>query len=183
MTFRGFIAVEIQSTPRLEEFSRAVKGTDAPLKMVDLRKIHVTLKFLGDTDEGLIKEIETAMKEAVSGIGPFTVKLKGSGAFPNLKRISVIWAGMEGAEPMVDIAGRLNSRLEHLFKPERKRFSPHVTVARVKGGRNKERLVQVLEDFKDAEFGEQQVGGIVLKKSVLTPQGPIYSDIVRVQLE
>ena len=62
--FRGFIAVEVESSQKLEEFSKAVKATDAPLKMVNLDIIHVTLKFLGDTDEALIPEIEKVMKDS-----------------------------------------------------------------------------------------------------------------------
>ncbi len=181
--FRGFIAVEVASSRKLDDFSRALKGTDAPLKIVNLDIIHVTLKFLGDTDEKLIPEIENVIQDAASGISPFTVKIKGTGAFPNLNRLSVIWAGMEGAEPLGRIAEKINKGLEPLgFKPERKRFSPHVTIARVKGGRNKDKLVEAIRNYQDEEFGEVEVNRIILKKSVLTPKGPIYSDVVEVKL-
>jgi 2'-5' RNA ligase len=181
--FRAFIAVEIESSPELEEFSRAVKGTEAPLKMVNLDIIHVTMKFLGDTDEALIPQIEEVMKKAVEGIEPFTVKITGTGAFPNLNRLSVIWAGMENAETLGRIAEILNKGLEPLgFRQERKKFSPHVTIARVKGGRNKDRLVEVIHDFENKEFGTFEVNRIILKKSVLTTQGPIYTDMSEVNL-
>jgi 2'-5' RNA ligase len=182
--FRGFIAVEVESSPRLEDFSRAIKATDAPLKMVKLDIIHVTLKFLGDTDEALIPEIEKVMKDATEGIQPFNVKIKGTGAFPNLNRISVVWAGMVNAESLGQIARKLNQGLEPLgFKPEKKRFSPHVTIARVKGGRNKDKVAEAIRSYENEEFSEVEVNRIVLKKSVLTPQGPIYSDVMEVSLE
>jgi len=181
--FRAFIAVEVSSSSELEEFSRAVKGTDAPLKMVNLDIIHVTMKFLGDTDEDLIPQIEEVMKNAVEGIEPFTVTIKGTGAFPNLNRLSVIWAGMENAEALGVIASRIDKDLEPLgFKPERKKFSPHVTIARVKGGRNKDRLVEVIQNYQDKEFAKVEINRVILKKSVLTTQGPIYSDLVEVNL-
>jgi len=181
--FRGFIAVEVESSQRLEDFSRSVKATDAPLKMVNLDIIHVTLKFLGDTEEALIPEIEKVMKDATSGVEPFTVSIKGTGAFPNLNRISVVWAGMGNAEALGQIASKLNKGLEPLgFKPEKKRFSPHVTVARVKGGRNKDKVAEIIRSYEDEEFNEVEVNRIILKKSVLTPQGPIYSDVVEVKL-
>jgi 2'-5' RNA ligase len=181
--FRGFIAVEVASSERLEDFSRAVKATDAPLKMVNLDIIHVTLKFLGDTDEALIPEIENVMKDSVAGIEPFTVKIKGTGAFPNMNRISVVWAGMENAEALGRIAEKLSKNLEPLdFKPEKKRFSPHVTIARVKGGRNKDKLVEAIRSYEDVSFSETTVERVILKKSVLTPSGPIYSDVVSVNL-
>jgi 2'-5' RNA ligase len=183
LTFRAFIAVEAKSSPRLEEFSKAVKGSGAMLKMVDLGHIHITLKFLGDTDEALIPEIESIMKSAATGIPPFTMTVKGSGAFPNLKRISVVWAGLEGAEPLGTVAARLEHGLEPLgFPPEKRKFSPHVTVARVKGGRNIRELAEIVKDWEMGEFGQVPVDRIILKKSVLTPQGPVYSDVAVVGL-
>lgn len=183
MVFRAFIAVEIGEFGKLAEFSDAVKKTDAPLKMVDLRHIHVTLKFLGDTDEKLIPEIEKIIKEASAGIKPFSVKLKGAGAFPNLDRITVVWAGMEGADQLGIVSGKLDECLARFgFEPENRKFSPHITIARVKGGRNKEKLKQAILDYKDVEFGEQPVDKIKLKKSVLTPQGPVYSDVAVIKL-
>jgi 2'-5' RNA ligase len=90
---------------------------------------------------------------------------------------------MEGAEPLGKMAVKINQGLEPLgFKPERKKFSPHVTIARVKGGRNKDKLVEVIRNNQDEEFGEVEVNRLILKKSVLTPKGPIYSDVVEVNL-
>ena len=183
MSFRAFVAVEIDELPELRKFSAEVKRTGAPLKMVNLDNLHVTLKFLGDTDEEIVNEIQSVMQDAVSGIRPFNIAVRGSGAFPNLNRISVVWAGMEGAEPLAKIAGKIDAGLENLgFKREKRKFSPHVTIARVKGGRNKELLAQVIENNKTTHFGEIQVNEIILKKSVLTPSGPIYSDIVKIEL-
>ena len=183
MSFRAFIAVEVPVSEELDNFSKAVKDTDAPLKMVNLANIHITLKFLGDIDEALVPEIEDTMKTAVSGIQPFTMKLKGSGAFPNLNRISVIWAGMENADALGEISRKIDGGLKPLgFQPERRKFSPHVTVARVKGNKNKDKLVEVINQFQGTDFGEVPVNKIILKKSVLTPQGPIYSDIVVIPL-
>ncbi len=183
MTFRAFIAVEVPVSNELEQFSSAVKDTKAPLKMVNLAKVHITLKFLGDIDESLVPDIEKVIKYAVSGIQPFTMNLKGTGAFPNLNRISVIWAGMENAEALGEIARKIDSGLKPLgLKPEKRKFSPHVTVARVKSSKNKDRLVDTINEFQNTEFGEVPVNKIILKKSVLTPQGPIYSDIVVIHI-
>lgn len=184
MTFRAFIAVEIPVSSTLEHFSESVKGTGAGLKMVNLANLHITLKFLGNTHETLVPEIEMVMKDAVAGIQPFTMKLKGTGAFPNLKRISVIWAGLENAAALGEIAEKIDVGLKLLgFQPERRKFSPHITIARVKNSKNKDRLVRVIQQFSDTEFEEVPVNRIILKKSLLTPQGPIYSDIVETKLE
>jgi 2'-5' RNA ligase len=95
----------------------------------------------------------------------------------------VVWAGMEGADQLGIISGKLNECLADLgFEPETRKFSPHITIARVKGGRNKEKVKQAILDYQNVEFGEQPVTSIKLKKSVLTPQGPVYSDVVEVRL-
>ncbi len=182
--FRAFIAVEVPPSAELQKFSEAVKGLGASVKMVDLANVHITLKFLGDIPEDKVPSIESAMKAAASGIGPFTMQMKGSGAFPNLGRISVVWAGMEGAQPLVEIAKRLESSLQPLgFEPEKRKFSPHVTVARVRDGRNVRELAEVIKDWELGVFGEVRVDKLILKKSVLTPKGPVYSDVATVTLE
>lgn len=183
MKFRAFVAVEMDEFLKLKSFSSALRETSAPLKMVDLSNIHVTLKFLGDIEEDVITEIEKVMINSVSGIDKFTIELKGTGAFPNLNRISVIWVGMVGAEPLIDIANNIDSGLEKLgFGREKRPFRPHVTVARVKGGRHKDRLISTIQEHEDIVFGEMDVDKIILKKSVLTPKGPIYSDMATVTL-
>jgi 2'-5' RNA ligase len=151
--------------------------------MVDLGNIHITLKFLGDTDEAVVPEIENIMKSAVAGIPPFMMQLKGAGAFLNLGRISVVWAGIEGAGNLGVIARKIDDGLKPLgFQPEKRAFSPHVTVARVKDGRNIRDLADVIRVWEAGEFGQVSVDRIILKKSVLTPQGPVYSDVAEVRL-
>ncbi len=182
MAFRGFIAVDIEGS-MLSSLADAVKGCDAKLKVVGLENIHLTLKFLGDTDEGLVQDISSIMMECVQGIEPFTIRIQDVGAFPNMNYIKVVWAGVKGGEPLISISQRLNDALSHFgFKKDKKRFSPHVTVARVKFIKDKKDFVQTLEGFKDRSFGEQAVDRIYLKKSLLTPQGPIYSVVSEVPL-
>ena len=149
MASRAFIAVEVPFSAELEKFSLAVKSSDASVKMVNLVNVHITLKFLGDILEDRVPEIEDAMRDAVTGTKPFTMCMKGSGAFPNLGRISVVWAGMEGAEPLLEIARKLDSNLAKLgFEPEKRKFSPHVTVARVRDNRNIRELAEIIRDWE-----------------------------------
>ena len=181
--FRAFIAIEIEPSPELRGFSSAIHNTEGQLKMVDLDNLHITLKFLGDTREDIIPEIKNIIANSVEGREPFVVKLAGAGAFPNLGKISVIWAGMEGTDELASIAGYIDEKMAALgFRREKRKFSPHITLARVRGGRNKEKLVDVIEQYKNAEFGTLAVDKIILKKSVLTPSGPIYSDVEIIEL-
>ncbi|UCE39121.1 MAG: RNA 2',3'-cyclic phosphodiesterase [Thermoplasmata archaeon] len=183
MTFRAFIAVEVEVGTKLEEFWNKLKESNAQLKLVEPENIHLTLKFLGDTDEAKIGDIESAMSLSIEGVEPFTMEMIGTGAFPNPNYMKVIWVGLEGADSLVKIAKALNSELsKHGFKREKKGFRPHVTLARVKGPRNKQILGDILKEYQDVVFGTQKVEGIKLKKSVLSREGPTYITVKEVKL-
>jgi 2'-5' RNA ligase len=182
MTFRAFISVDLEPQPKLIEFWESLKGTNAPLKLVNLDIIHMTLKFLGDTDEAKIDDIERIMSASIENIEPFEVEIKRTGAFPNLNYMKVVWVGLEGAELLISISKTLDQGLSKIgFKREKRGFRPHVTVARVKGPRNKDVLADVINNYKDVSFGVKRVDGIRLKKSVLSREGPTYSTIKEVK--
>lgn len=181
--FRGFIAVEVKPSPEILSFLHDLESCGADLKTVEPENIHITLKFLGDTDEAKAEQIIQAIQSAAAGIAPFEAKLKGAGVFPNPKFVRVVWAGIEGAEPLGKIAGKLEELLAPLgFEREKRAFSPHLTVARVRSPRGSERLAPILEKYKNADFGAFPVAEIKLKKSVLSREGPTYSDIEIVKL-
>ena len=112
MAFRTFIAIEVPYLSKLDEFSRAVNNTGADLKMVNLDTLHITLKFLGETEESLVPEIKKIMKHAVSEIEPFTMFLRCTGAFPNLNRINIVWAGLDNSDAIFLITKKINSNSE-----------------------------------------------------------------------
>ncbi|TLZ70867.1 MAG: RNA 2',3'-cyclic phosphodiesterase [Methanobacteriota archaeon] len=183
MAFRAFISVDLPRLELLVALTEELRGTGASLKLVDPDQVHLTLKFLGDTEEALVPRIVEAMRASAAGVAPFTVRIAGTGAFPNLRRMNVLWVGMSGAEPLVQIARGLGAGVEPLGYPREGRdFSPHVTIARVKGGRGQDEARRVLDAHVRDDFGGFAVDRIRLKKSVLTPQGPVYSTVEDVAL-
>ncbi len=146
--------------------------------------LHLTLKFLGDTEEGLVPEIVAAMREASLGVAPFTIRVRGTGAFPNLSRPAVVWVGIEGGEPLGRMAKTIDEHVAALgFERERRAWSPHVTLARVRGSRGVGRVQSILRAHADEVFAEARVEDIRLKKSVPRPQGPEYTTVEVVRLE
>ena len=183
MAFRAFISVDLPELESLKAQAEELRRTGAALKLVDVSHVHLTLKFLGETEEALVPRIVEAIRASVAGIAPFTVRLVGTGAFPNLHRMNVLWVGMEGAEPLSEIARRLDAATEPLGYPREGRdFSPHVTIARVKGPRGLDAVRRVPEAHARDAFGEVRVDRVRLKKSVLTPEGPEYSTVGEVPL-
>jgi 2'-5' RNA ligase len=182
-TFRGFIAIEIKATPQITTFEKEIAKTGADVKLVEPENIHITVKFLGDTDEKYIDVIEQGMKESVNAIKPFPITLKGTGVFPNQNYMKVLWIGITDEGNIASIARTIDEKLEPRgFKKENRGFSPHLTIGRVKTARNKDQLLKVIGNYKEIEFTIQKVQSITLKKSELTPKGPIYTTLKEVPL-
>ncbi|HYS71259.1 MAG TPA: RNA 2',3'-cyclic phosphodiesterase [Thermoplasmata archaeon] len=183
MPFRAFISADFGALSRIEAFAQALRDSGGQLKLVDLDLLHTTLKFLGDTDEALVPDIVRTMEKAADAVAPVRVVLRATGAFPSPRRINVVWIGIEGADPLAGIAAHLNRDLDELgFRPESRHWEPHVTIARVKGTRNLDRVRAAIDEFAGETFGESVVDRIRLKKSVLTREGPEYSVVAEVPL-
>ncbi len=181
--FRGFIAIDITATPQVLTFENEIAKTGADVKLVEPENIHITLKFLGDTDEKYIDVIEQKIKESVRAVKPFPITLRGTGVFPNQKYVKIIWVGIIDNGQIEPIARAIDTSLAPLgFKKEARGFSPHLTIGRVKTAKNKEKLLNILEHYHEEEFTIQEVKSIVLKKSELTPKGPIYTTLKEVCL-
>ena len=181
--FRGFIAVDIDVFPKLLEFEKEIKETGANVKLVEPENVHITLKFLGDTDESHMDEIDKIIKDTVKEIDPFNIQLKGAGVFPNQNYIKVIWIGIKQGEPIGVIASKIDEQLSKIgFKKEKRGFSPHLTIARVKSAKGKDEILHLIEKYRDVRFVDIRVDSIKLKKSDLKPKGPIYSTLLDIQL-
>jgi 2'-5' RNA ligase len=181
--FRGFIAIDIGSFPKLVQFEKEIKNTGADVKLVEPENVHITLKFLGDTDEGLINQIEEIIKNAAKGTSPFEIQLKGSGVFPNQNYIRVMWIGINNGEQIGKISNKIDEQTQELgFAKEKRGFSAHLTIARVKSVKNKDKLLQVIDKYRDVEFGSFKVDSIKLKMSELKSEGPIYTTLKDVKL-
>lgn len=184
MSFRAFIAVDVEQKNQIVHFSDALKETNAPLKMVDIENIHITLKFLGDTDESKVDDITEIIKGSIEGLKPFTINYRHVGAFPNLNYMKVIWLGIQNAEPLIKIAKYLEDNLRNLgFIKEKRGFRPHITLARVKGPKRKNELQSVIKSYSDMDFGVQEIKYLRLKKSVLSRVGPTYSTVREVMMQ
>lgn len=179
-TIRSFMAFDIDNelvVRRLSEVQNTLAHTGADLKLVNPQNIHVTMRFLGNISIPMVDLIHEEMKQI--SFSPFEIELRGLGAFPSLRYARVVWAGIQkGVDELVNVFNQLEPRLRRLgFKPDPKGFSPHLTIARVRTGRHKAELVKCVEDLADYEFGIIKANYLRLKKSVLTPKGPIYSTL------
>jgi len=177
---RSFVAFDIDSEAvlkRLSEVQVLLGETGADLKTVEPRNIHITLRFLGNVDASMVESVFDGMKKVQ--FVPFDVKVCGVGAFPDARYPRVVWAGItEGADKLRGIFSQLEPHLRSLkFAPDPKGFSPHLTIARVRSGRNKGELAELIRQNMNFEFGIVRASCLRLKRSDLTPKGPIYSTL------
>ena len=183
MSWRAFISVDIEDADvlrRIRDFQALLVDTHSTLKLVEAENIHITLWFLGNITPKMAELIYERMKEDLS-FKPFTVELTGVGAFPTVGRPRVVWVGVgRGSEELKALYEQLKPGLRKLgFRPDPKGFKPHVTVARVK--RYRPELVKVIMENAGASFGVFRAEEVRLKKSTLTPNGPIYSTLYAVR--
>jgi len=177
---RCFICIEIKTPEiitKILEFQEELKSLDGKIKFVEPENIHFTFKFLGEIENSVVTEIFDVMKKI--SISAFVITIKGAGSFPR-----VIWIDIsEGRDELSSIYTFLNQNLKSLgFKPENKRFSPHITIGRIKFIKDRKSLTALLQKWQDYFFGKIEVRSIQLKKSILTPKGPIYTTLEQIQL-
>ena len=183
---RSFLAIEIPRTilKKIEEVQDDLKSSRADVRWVNPEKIHLTLKFFGNIDESRIDPIVKSIERPTQTISPFSLKVRGVGAFPHLKNPRVIWMGLvDGKEVLVSFQKQLEKELEKIgFEPEERAFHPHLTLGRMKSSKGREELAGRMERHKEEEFGDFQVESVVLFKSDLKPTGPIYTPLREINL-
>ncbi len=177
---RVFIAVDIDNPAVLDELEKTrdlLLESKSDLKPVSKENMHITIRFIGTIPFEKVREICELLKNLK--VKPFKIRVKGVGVFPTITKPRVIWAGVsEGVEELSRIHEAVEKMLRSIgIRPVREKFIPHITLARVKSGRNRQALIKIISGIADRDFGEATVREIVLKKSILTPYGPIYSNI------
>ncbi len=177
---RAFLAFDLDNPgvkQRLTSMQASAVQTGADLKLVETDNIHMTIRFLGDITLNMAEKIFIEMQQVQ--FKPFPVQLTGLGVFPNLNYPRVLWAGIaQGAEQLQNVFNQIEPRLQRLgFSPEPNAFSPHLTIARVRSPRNKPALADFVTKNVKFDFGAVEAKCLRLKRSELTPKGPIYSNL------
>ncbi|MFH1995425.1 MAG: RNA 2',3'-cyclic phosphodiesterase [Candidatus Omnitrophota bacterium] len=178
---RCFIAIELSEEIKNElgRIQSHLRFADADVTWTKKDRIHLTLKFLGEIPEEKVAEISETLDEAVSSTASFEISLSEVGVFPKPSHPRVIWVGIEnGRSESIELAGLINEKLATLgFEKEDRPFNAHLTLGRVKSLKNREALVRKMESANIGKPLSQPVNSIILFKSVLTPNGPIYTKL------
>jgi 2'-5' RNA ligase len=183
---RSFLAIELPRTilEKIEEVEGDLRSSHADVRWVNPGKIHLTLKFFGNIDESKIDPIVKSVEGTTQIVSPFSLKVRGMGAFPHFKNPRVIWMGLVDAkEVLIFLQKKLETEFEKIgFESEERPFHPHLTLGRMKSNRGRDDLVGRMEKYREEEFGDFQVEKVILFKSDLRPSGPIYTPLREVKL-
>jgi 2'-5' RNA ligase len=180
---RVFIALKVEPEEFfLNIFSTLRSGMSGDsIKWTKIDNIHITLAFLGDTEENVITDLSGMLREICSEFTPFELKLKGTGVFRNFSDPRIIWTGVEKSEKLQLLYKKIQEGLKNLnIDMPDKTFNPHLTLGRIKHLDDKTLFRSQLEQFQDAELQRVPVNEVFLYESVLLPAGPIYTPISRV---
>jgi len=187
---RSFIAIELPEELKLElgRLQEKLKIDRPRIKWVKPEGMHLTLKFLGNVPKPNINDITQAMTESAAKVSPFQLEVGHLGVFPSLKRVQVVWVGLDGElDRIKQLHKSLEAGLSLLgFAAEKRPFSPHLTLARVSNEAPPEERQRFGELIAATNFETDKVitvNSIVLMRSQLTSQGAIYTKISSAELK
>ncbi|MBN2101576.1 MAG: RNA 2',3'-cyclic phosphodiesterase [Candidatus Aenigmarchaeota archaeon] len=175
---RIFIACNIPESlkERLEDFQESLKSDEDKIKWVEKENLHLTMKFIGETDEKDIEEIKRCLSTVK--FKPFLTSVSDFGVFPLRGHIRVVWMGLSPANQINDLHEKIESSLDFIGLEKDSLFQPHITLGRVKFIGDKEEFIRKVSEIKTKFESEPfKIDRFILKKSVLTPQGPVYTDL------
>lgn len=183
---RLFISIELP-----EEIKRAIGQVQEQLRKAGASAgwtrpggIHLTIKFLGEVPEAKVQDIMAVLPGAAQGAGNLNLAVAGAGAFPNAKNPRVLWLGVQGdLDPLSVLQGRVEDAMERLgFERETHKFSPHLTLARIKLPKPRDNWQRVIEGIRDVRLGSFEAGHISLMRSELKREGAVYTEIGKADL-
>jgi 2'-5' RNA ligase len=170
---RLFVAVEVPDAVLavVEAALAEMRERHPGGRWVPRQNQHVTVKFLGTTWPRLVDGVERAVEDVARSTPRFSTRVEGLGAFPSQRRARVLWAGLDDAQDrLADVAGALDRALEREFPPEKRAFTPHLTIARFDPPIQLEALPTVASDPFHVER-------LVLFRSHLRRPAPVYESV------
>ena len=182
---RTFIAIKIPLTENVSEVYQNIKIglKEEKVKWVEKWNLHITILFLGDTNENDIEKICEGLSLNLKEFCSFSLKLKEAGAFRDVYKPKAIWIGTKESKQLKELYELIvNSLFSIGFEVQRREFKPHITIGRTKFIKNKNNLKNLVEIFKEKEIDQIKISEVYYYESILTSKGPLYKVIRKFNL-
>jgi RNA 2',3'-cyclic 3'-phosphodiesterase len=139
--------------------------------------LHITTKFIGEWPEARLDELQRVLA-AIPPLPPLPIRIRNLGFFPNPRSPRVFWAGLEASGELAGLAGSTDQATAALgIEPEKRTFSPHLTLARIKEPVPLDKLRAAIAALPSLEFGSFTADRFCLYQSRLRPSGSVYTKI------
>jgi 2'-5' RNA ligase len=180
---RAFLGIPIPEELKQRIISIQDKFLDFDIKLVEQENLHFNLKFFKELSEDDVERLKKLLSDVCKRFQPFNIRIAGAGAFPSKNYIRVLWLGVkDGYQILASLAETIENSLESLGYESEEKFVPHLTLGRVRSGRNKNEMLVLLKELEDVEIGEMEVNEIILFQSKLSPDGPVYEEVFKIKL-
>ncbi len=174
---RVFIAIPLsdEALEGLKSAQDLIKKTGVVAGFPRISSIHLTLKFLGEISRDQLFLIQRKLEVKISDFAPFALKIRGLGAFPSLSRPRIAWAGIEATGYLSRLQGDIEDSMQEIgFEPDKRRFNPHITLARIKSPQRNAVLENMLQEMENWDIGISAVEAVRIYQSILKPDGAVY---------
>lgn len=180
---RAFLGISISDELKHKILEIQKKFSDFDIKFVEPENLHFNLKFFREISDEQVEGLKKILEEITEKFEPFEIEIKGLGVFPNKNYIRVIWMGVkEGFNTITSMAESIQDSIETIGFLREEKFVPHLTLGRVRTARNKEELKNLVTDLENIEIGKMEVDAIRLFRSKLSPHGPVYEEVFKIEL-
>ena len=176
---RLFLAIDIPpfEKEKIAQVQNQFRNLDMDATWVKPANIHLTLKFLGNTDSRDLPGIKEHILNVVKPINRFSVSLGEVGVFPNTRKPRVLWVDLQDPENNLSTLQKMiNEAAAQLgFPTEPQPFTPHLTFGRIKSSKGKTRLCELVKNIERMKSDPFDVSSVRLYQSRLTPKGAVYT--------
>ena len=185
---RVFVAILLDGSlhTTLTEVVEKFALSKAGVKWIAPENTHITLKFLGAVDdEKDLPDVFAACERAAEGCAPIDLEMRAVGCFPDMNHPRVVWLGIEkGAQQVERLQEKVEDELERIgFKREKRGFTAHLTIGRVKSQKGINNLCRLLEEDRNVFIGTMRAEKISIMKSDTLPTGAVYTELKAIPLE
>jgi len=180
---RAFLGVKVpdELKPRISQIQDALYDFD--VKLVEEENLHFNLKFFKEIENKKVEKIKEILEKVSTQFEPFEININGIGGFPSKSYVRVAWLGVkEGFQTFKALAETIENALENIGIEKEEQFVPHLTLGRIRSGRNKNELLVFMRKYENIDVGKMMVDKITLFESKLSPKGPVYEEVFSVKL-
>ena len=182
---RAFIAIDLSPGiyEKLEEISSKLQNclSNLPARWVQTKNIHLTIKFSGDVSLSNLELLKRILQVESVHYSPFEISIGELGAYPTIHRPRVIWIGTKVPQELIDFHHCIENETARLgYTREKRKFSPHLTLARVSRNAKSNQVAQIgalLDECKVGFLGAARIENVHLYRSDLKPGGAEYTKI------